>query len=184
MVLLIAGVVLWFAAHGFKRLAPERRSAMGEKGKAPIAIGIALGLVLMIIGYRQAAFIEIWSPPEFLTHINNLIMVVAVAVFAMAHTKGRMRGRMRHPMLTSVKMWAAAHLLVNGDLASIILFGGMLGWAVWTVIKINRAEEWQRPEPGEDKRDWKFLVVTVVTFAVMVGVHLWLGVSPFGARGA
>jgi len=184
MVLLIAGVVLWFAAHGFKRLAPERRSAMGEKGKAPVAIGIALGLVLMIIGYRQAAFIEMWSPPEFLIHINNLIMVVAVAVFAMAHTKGRMRGRMRHPMLTSVKMWAAAHLLVNGDLASIILFGGMLGWAVWTVIKINRAEEWQRPEPGEDKRDWKFLVVTVVTFAVMVGLHLWLGVSPFGARGA
>ena len=87
-------------------------------------------------------------------------------------------------MLTSVKMWAAAHLLVNGDLASIILFGGTLGWAAWTVIKINRAEEWQRPEASEDKRDWKFLVVTVVTFAVMVGLHLWLGVSPFGARGA
>ena len=102
MVLLIAGVVLWFAAHGFKRLAPERRSAMGEKGKAPVAIGIALGLVLMIIGYRQAAFIEIWSPPEFLIHINNLIMVVAVAVFAMAHTKGRIRPRIR-PLVCAIQ---------------------------------------------------------------------------------
>ena len=183
MVLLIAGVVLWFAAHGFKRLAPERRSAMGEKGKAPVAIGIALGLVLMIIGYRQAAFIEIWSPPEFLIHINNLIMVVAVAVFAMAHTKGRMRGRMRHPMLTSVKMWAAAHLLVNGDLASIILFGGMLGWAVWTVIKINRAEEWTPPDFTAAGRDWQFLVTAVVAFGVIVLVHWGLGVWPLGARG-
>ncbi len=114
-----------------------------------------------------------------MVHINNLIMVVAVAVFAMAHTKGRLRGRMRHPMLVSVKLWAFAHLLVNGDLASIILFGGMLFWAVVSVILINRADTWDRPAPGDKGRDWLFLVITVVTFAVIVGIHMALGVHPF-----
>ena len=125
------------------------------------------------------ALIPVWTPPSFLVHVNNLLMVVAVAVFAMSHTKGRLRGRMRHPMLTSVKLWSVAHLLVNGDLASIILFGGMLVWAVGSVIMINRAETWERPAPGDKGRDVIFIVITVVTFAVMVGIHMALGVNPF-----
>jgi uncharacterized membrane protein len=86
---------------------------------------------------------------------------------------------MRHPMLTSVKLWSVAHLLVNGDLASIILFGGMLVWAVGSVIMINRAETWERSAPGDKGRDVIFIVITVVTFAVMVGIHVALGVNPF-----
>ena len=84
-------------------------------------------------------------------------------------------------MLTSVKIWAIAHLLVNGDLASILLFGSMLLWAVWTVVQLNRAENWQRPEPGNPKRDWLFVVITLAVFTVISGIHVWLGVSPFGS---
>lgn len=179
MTLLILGMILWIVPHWLKRLAPDLRASMGDKGRGIIAVLLFVGLALIIVGYRQADFIVVWTPPAFLTHINNLIMVVAVAVFAMAHTKGRLRGRMRHPMLVSVKLWAVAHLLVNGDLASIILFGGMLVWAIISVILINRAETWDRPAPGDKGRDWLFLVITVVTFAVIVGIHMALGVNPF-----
>lgn len=179
MTLLIVGLALWIVAHWMKRLAPNVRASLGDAGKGIVAVVLFVGLVLMIIGYRSAPIIQVWSPPAFLVHVNNLMMVVAVAVFAMAHTKGRLRGRMRHPMLTSVKIWSLAHLLVNGDLASIVLFGGMLVWAVGSVIMINRAEPWDRPEAGEKGRDIIFIVITVVTFAVMVGVHIALGVNPF-----
>ena len=82
-------------------------------------------------------------------------------------------------MLLSVKIWALAHLLVNGDLASIILFASMLGWAEASVILINRADpDWTRPEPGEAKKDVLLVVITLVTFTVAVGIHTWLGVSP------
>ena len=109
-------------------------------------------------------------------------MILAVVLLAMSVTKGRMSGRMRHPMLTAVKTWAVAHLLVNGDLASILMFGSMLGWAVWSVILINKAETWEKPEIVDTGRDWVFLAATVGFFGLMVGVHLWLGVHPFGAR--
>ena len=183
MVLLILGIALWFAAHGFKRFAPERRAAMGEKGKSLVAIAILASLIMMIIGYRNAAFIAIWTPPAFLTHVNNLLMVLAVVLFAMSATKGRMSGKMRHPMLTAVKTWAVAHLLVSGDLASIILFGGMFGWALWSVIRINRAEEWTPLDFKGAGRDWQFLVTAVIAFGVIVLVHWGLGVWPLGTRG-
>jgi len=73
-----------------------------------------------------------------------------------------------------------AHLLVNGDLASIILFGGLLAWAVLEVIIINRAEPvWNRPQPGEAKKDVLLVVITLVSFVVIAAIHAWLGVWPF-----
>lgn len=183
MLILIAGIALWIGAHAFKRFAPDRRAALGDKGKGLVALGVLGGLVLMIIGYRSAPFIGIWSPPEFFTHLNNLLMLLAVVLLAMSVSKGRMSGKMRHPMLTAVKTWALAHLLVNGDLASIVLFGAMLGWAVWTVIAINKAETWEKPVITDTDRDWRFLLASVGFFAVMTAGHLVLGVYPFGGEG-
>lgn len=180
MTLLILGIALWIGAHLYKRLAPEARAAMGAKGKGIMALLMVLGIVLMVIGYKQAAYIEIWSPPSFMTHINNTLMLIAVWFFALAHTKGAMRGKFRHPMLGSVKIWALAHLLVNGDLASIILFGSMLAWAVISVIMINRADgPYVRPQAGTWAREGITLIITLVTFGIFFGVHMWAGVSPF-----
>ncbi len=181
MILLLVGILLWSLSHGFKRIAPAQRKALGNRGKILTTASILLGLILMIIGYQQADLILIWSPPQFLRHLNNFLMLLSVASLAAAHSKGRIRGLLRHPMLTSVKIWAIAHLLVNGDLASIVLFGSMLLWAVWTVVQLNRAGNWQRPEPGNPKSDWLFVVITLVVFTVISGIHVWLGVSPFGS---
>jgi uncharacterized membrane protein len=179
MTLLTLGVILWAAAHFFKRLAPGVRAPMGDKGKGLVAVAIVISLLMMIFGYRGAEFIHVWAPPAWTVHLNNLMMLIAVFVYGMSATKGRLRGKMRHPQLTAVKIWAVAHLLVNGDLASIILFGGMLAWAVASVILINRSEVWVRPAPGEAKKDILLVVITLVLFGVMTGIHAWLGVSPF-----
>lgn len=179
MILLTLGVILWAAAHYFKRLAPDARAQMGNTGKAVIAVALVASLLMMIFGYRAAEFIPVWTPPSWTVHLNNVLMLIAVFVYGMSATTGRLRGKMRHPQLTAVKIWAVAHLLVNGDVASIILFGGMLAWAVGSVILINRAGPWVRPAPGAAKKDILLVVITLVLFGVMTAIHAWLGVSPF-----
>ena len=180
MTLLILGLILWIVAHYFKRLAPDMRARMGNPGKGVVAVLIIASVVAMIFGYQWAPFIPVWYPPSFMVHINNLLMLVAFFVYGMSATTGRLRGKMRHPQLTAVKIWAVAHLLVNGDVASLILFGGMLAWAVGSVILINRAEpDWKRPEPGDAKKDILLVVITLVMFSVVAGLHIWAGVWPF-----
>jgi uncharacterized membrane protein len=181
MTLLILGLLLWSQAHFFKRLAPARHAALGDRSKKIVAVLIVISVVVMIFGYRMADFIPIWTPPAFLIGINNLLMLAAFFLIGMSATKGRLKGWMRHPMLLAVKVWALAHLMVNGDLASIVLFGGMLAWAVVSVILINRAEpEYVRPEPGPASKDILLVVVSIVTFVIAAVIHLALGVNPFG----
>ncbi|SRR6056297_81507 len=180
MGLLVLGLLLWVGAHIFKRVMPEQRAALGDRGKTMVTVVLLISLGLMIWGYRGAEFIPVWYPPAFLVHVNNLLMLIAIFVFGMSATTGRLRGKMRHPQLTAVKIWAVAHLLVNGDVASIILFGGLLAWAVIEVILINRAEPvWDRPEPGAAKKDVLLVVITLVAFGVIAAIHAWLGVWPF-----
>ena len=161
MTLLILGVILWSLAHFYKRLMPAHRAGMGDKGKGSVAAAIGISILLMIFGYRGAEFVSVWSPPAFFTHINNLLMLGAFFLFGMSATTGRLRGKMRHPQLAAVKVWATAHLLVNGDLASIILFGGLLIWAILSVVLINRSQDWVRPEPGDAKKDKLLVIITV-----------------------
>lgn len=183
MILLIIGVLLWIGAHYFKRLMPDARATLGERGKILVTAGIVAGLVLMILGYRSAEFIHVWSPPAFMVHINNTLMLFAFWTFGSAAAKGAKvwpANKVRHPQLMAVKIWAVAHLMVNGDLASIILFGGMLAWAVGSVILINRAEpDWSAPETAGAKTTIRLLVITLVIFSVVAAIHVWLGVWPF-----
>ncbi|NHQ74491.1 NnrU family protein [Roseovarius gahaiensis] len=179
MAYLILGLILWSAGHFFKRAAPDMRAGMGNAGKGVAALIIVVGLVLMVIGYRGAEFVNLWYPPVWTVHLNNLLMLVAVFVYGMSATKGRLRGKMRHPQLTAVKIWAVAHLIVNGDLASVVLFGGLLAWAVLEVVVINRTQEWERPAPGPARKDILLVVITLVMFGVISWIHNWLGVWPF-----
>tara|TARA_B110000879_G_scaffold201801_1_gene277338 strand:+ start:599 stop:1153 length:555 start_codon:yes stop_codon:yes gene_type:complete len=183
MTLLILGLILWIAAHYFKRMMPTQRAAMGNGGKAAIAIAIFASLALMIIGYRGAEFITVWNPSAFLTGINNLLMVLALWVYGSSAAKGAKAWpayKTRHPQLLAVKVWAAAHLLVNGDLASIILFGGLLAWAVGSVILINKAEpEWTAPAPAGRPTYIRLAAISAVALIVMSSIHILLGVHPF-----
>ena len=179
MTLLVMGNILWVIAHSFKRVLPNLRNSLGNAGKGAVAVSLIFALVLIITGYRSAEYVVVWTPPNFLVHINNILMVTAIFVFALGHTRGRFRGRLRHPMLASVKIWAVAHLLVNGDLASLILFGSMLAWAALAVILINRSETRIAPKPGTAKRDIVLVFMVVFIFLLISAFHWFFGVWPF-----
>lgn len=181
MTLIVLGLALWWGAHLFKRLAPAARAGMGDAGKGLVAAGVLAGLVLMVLGYRGVEQVDLWYPPRFLTHLNNLLMMIAVYLFATSVTKTRITGVIRHPQLTAVKTWAVAHLLVNGDLASLLLFGGLLAWAVVEVILINRAEPRPAPPPPAPmSREIGTVLGALVVFGAIAWVHNWLGYWPYG----
>lgn len=179
-VLLILGVALWWAAHLFKRFMPGRRAAMGDAGKGAVAGALAVSILLMIFGYRMTDTIFVRSPPLFMVHINNLLVLIGIWMMSPAGTKGRLLNNVRHPMLGGFMLWAFAHLLVNGDLASIILFGGLLAWAVVEVIVINKSEpDWTPGEPGTYSKDAMFFVASIVLLGIIGYVHGLVGPSPF-----
>lgn len=181
MALLILGLLLWWGAHLFKRLAPNMRAALGSKGRPLVALVLLLSVVLMVIGYRSAEYYDIAAVPPVLRHINNLLVLVAIFLMSPAPKKGALLHGMRHPMLAGIKLWALAHLLVNWDLASFVLFGGLLAWAVAEVIVINRSEpEWQPGPKGSLAKDAMFLVGSIVLLGVIGYVHGMVGPSPFG----
>ncbi|MEI6096758.1 MAG: NnrU family protein [Alphaproteobacteria bacterium] len=183
MIWLILGVALWAYSHLMKRVTPGFRASLGDgpgKGVAAVLALIAIGL--MVYGYRHAAVVQLWQPPAFMRHINNTLMLIAVVLINLGASRGVMRTWLRHPMLTSVKVWALAHLLVKGDLASIVLFGGILGWAVFDVIMINRMEPaWVRPAAGPVRNDVIYVVASVAVLALIVAIHGWfLGYAVVG----
>lgn len=179
-VLLILGVALWWAAHLFKRVMPERRAAMGDKGKGLVALALVGSIVLMVIGYRMADYVHLWSAPAFMIHINNLLMLIAFWLMSPAGKKGRLLNGMRHPQLAGFRTWAIAHLLVNSDLASLILFGGLFFWGLIEVVVINRAEpEWTPGEPGTYAKDAMFFFGSAVLVVIVGYIHGLVGPSPF-----
>lgn len=189
MVLLVLGLALWWAPHVAKLIARDFRARTAARiGEGPwrgIVALVTLGaIILMVIGYRSAAFIPLWYPPVFLWHLNNLLMALAVFIFIAGFFKSPIRRAIRNPQLTGVKLWAVAHLLVNGDLASVIFFGGILAWAVVAVIATKRRDG-PRGELPESTMGGLVLhlIAAGFLFVVIASIHLWLGVSPFPGGG-
>lgn len=187
MILLILGLIIWTGLHLLRCGAPDVRQSMtdrfGDASKGIVAVGILFSVGLMILGYRNAAFIPVWNPPAFMTHINNLLMFFALYVYFQTATKpgtAWVMGNTRNPQLTGFKIWAAAHLLVNGDLAAIILFGGLLAWAILQVIMSKRQPSLVDRDTAKITSPVAHLGLVVVAYAVIAGAHTLLGRWPFG----
>ncbi len=184
MTLLILGVALWWAAHLFKRLAPGPRAKLGEPGKGLVTVLLIISVVLMVIGYRGADGTVYWGREPMWVGINNILMVLAIYCFAASGAKGAkvwLGTRLRHPQLTGFSIWAVAHLLVNGDTPSFVLFGGLLVWAVIEVLIINAQEgPWQRPPRAPAKKEVVAIIMTLIVTAVVMAIHYALGVTPWG----
>jgi hypothetical protein len=134
----------------------------------------------MWLGYRNTTFVHVWAPPAFMVHVNNLLVLIAIYMMSPAPKRGVLLNRMRHPMLTGFALWAIAHLLVNGDVAAMILFGGLLIWALVEMRVINAAEpDWTPGDPGTLGRDAMFLAASAVLLVIIGYIHAWLGVWPF-----
>ncbi len=181
MLLLILGVALWWAAHLFKRFAPDARAKMGDKGKGAVALALVASVLLMIFGYRMADGTFFYGRTPVTVGINNLLMLTALYFTSPGPKKGALFYKMRHPMLTGFLLWAIAHLLVNGDVPSFVLFGGLGIWAVVEMSTINRSEpNWTPPAKGPIKKDLIFLAASVVLLFVIGAIHTWLGYPTFG----
>lgn len=189
MTLIVLGLALWWGAHLWKRVAPGSRGRWGAPGKGLVTVLVLASVVLMVIGFRGsewlgiagADYVELWPRVDALVHVNNLLMLFAFYLFAASRMKTRITQVIRHPQLTAVKTWAVAHLLVNGDAASVVLFGGLLAWAVVEVILINRAEPRPAPPaPAPLGKEIGALVGAVLVMGVVMMIHNWLGVPPWG----
>lgn len=185
MVLLIAGLFIWTAVHLFKRVKPEARAALDEKlGAGPtrgiISLILLASITLMVFGFRGAEYRPIYALGTWAIVVNNLLMLVVMFLLGAGSSKGITRQWIRHPMLIGTIIWAAAHLLVNGDLTSIILFGGIAIWADASIIAINiREGAWERPTGGTIQGDRKTAIIAIVVFIVIATIHYFAGRSPF-----
>jgi uncharacterized membrane protein len=155
LVVMILGLVLFFAAHTLTTQRGLRARFVASMGEGGYKIGYAAvslaGLVLIIWGfaqYRATGLWNIWYPPKFLKHLNVALMLPATILVVASYIRGRIYQRLKHPMLSGIKLWAFGHLLANGDLGGIILFGSFLGWAVFDRISLkHRADAGGPPIP-------------------------------------
>jgi uncharacterized membrane protein len=179
--ILAAGVLLWAAAHLFKRIRPDARAAMGDRGRLYATVAIIGAIVLMVIGYRMADPIWLWVEPFWMVHLNNLLVFIGFYFFAVSGLQTNLARRVRHPQLSGFKAWAVGHLLVVGTVQGVILFGGLLAWAVVSVILINRANrDWTRPPEAPMWKEGVALVAAVFLTLLVGIIHGWLGPWPFG----
>jgi uncharacterized membrane protein len=128
--------------------------------------------VLIVWGfaqYRATGWIDIWYPPKALKHVAVALMLPAVILVVSSYIRGRIYTALKHPMLSGVKLWAMAHLLANGDLGSIVLFGSFLGWAVFDRISLkHRADTGAPPIPvGGTGNDLIAVAVGLVAYLAL-----------------
>jgi uncharacterized membrane protein len=150
LAIMILGLVLFIAPHVFVTRREARAAAiarLGERGyKGLFSLISIVGVVLIAWGYaryRATGWIDVWSPPGWMHHVTVALTWPAIIFIVAAYIPGNIKRGLKHPMLVGVKLWAFAHLLSNGDLGSIVLFGGILAWAVFDRVSLKR-----RTDPG------------------------------------
>jgi uncharacterized membrane protein len=191
MGLLIFGLVVFIGTHVFTTRREARAGLIARIGEGPYkglySLLSLIGLVLIGYGfarYRATGWIDIWSPPIWTKHLAAALVWPAFVFVVAAYIPGRIKTTLKHPMLVGIKLWALAHLIANGDLGSIVLFGSILAWAVFDRITLKRRTDpsgLQIPNGGL-RND---IIAVVVGTLVYVALGLWfhpavIGVPVFG----
>lgn len=147
MALLILGLIIFLGIHLVPTQVAMRRNAVTRFGEGPykglFSLVAFAGLALIVIGFGQARYAvsgnpQLWVPPSWTRHATMTLMLPVFVLLAAAYLPGRISAAVKHPMLLSVKLWAFAHLLISGRLAQLLLFGGLLAWAVFDRISVKR----------------------------------------------
>lgn len=178
LIVLIVGLAVFHASHLFVTKRAARAAAIERLGmigyRAVFSIVSLAGLALIVWGfaeYRATGWIDVWYPPRFTRHIAELLMLFA-AIFAVAtYIPSRIRTKLKHPMLAAIKTWALAHLIANGDLGSILLFGSFLAWGVMARIAAKkRGDNGPVAAPSGMRND---VIVVVVGLVLYVALGLY-----------
>ncbi|MQR00655.1 NnrU family protein [Glaciimonas soli] len=191
MALLILGLVIFLGIHSIRIFANDWRTAqiarMGpNKWKMLFSVTALIGIVVIIWGYgiARAQPVWLWTPPRWAPHLAGLLTALAFILFPASHVRnGRIKAVVGHPMVLGVGLWALAHLLANGTLSAVVLFGAFLLWSVIDFAVSLRRE----PAAGLASANGKLMgdiipsVVGLVLWALFAFVlHGWLiGVRPF-----
>ncbi len=191
LTILVLGLVAFLGAHVFVTMRTQRAAAIARLGELPYKALVSLlsivGIVLIAYGYgqyRATGWTEIWRPPGWTYYVTQLLMWPASICIVAAYSRGDIWRALKHPMLVGVKTWAVAHLISNGDLGSIVLFGSVLAWAVYDRITLKRrADPGAPPIPvGGRRNDVIALVVGTLIYLLLGFVFhpLVVGTMVFG----
>lgn len=190
MSVLVLGLVLFLAVHSLSIVnEPWRNRMVAKMGEWPwkgvYSVVAIAGFILIVRGYELARLdpVMLYLPPAWLRHLAMLLLVPVFPLLLAAYLPGRIRTATRHPMLLATKLWALAHLLANGMLADVVLFGAFLAWAVADRISMKRRS--QRPIPAAPASRANDVIAVVGGLALYVTFVLWLhswliGISPMG----
>lgn len=179
MAILVVGLILFLGVHSVGIVAPGWRERMqarvGEKKwKGVYALIAAAGLVLLIYGYGEAREnpVVVYTPPFWLRHVTALLLVPVFPLLFAAYLPGRIKAALKHPMLVGVMFWGLAHLLANGTLADVLLFGGFLAWAIADRVSFERRPPQElRTAPTSAAND---VIAVALGLGVYVVFALWL----------
>ena len=196
MVYLVLGLVIFLGAHSVRMVAEgwrtRTRLRVGEgayKGMYSVASLLGFALIVWGFGVARQQPVLLWNPPVAMRHVAALLTLVSFVLLAAAYVPGNgIKARVHHPMVLGVKVWALAHLLANGTLAHVVLFGSFLAWAVWNFIAARKRDRAAGVPadvlypPGRAGATAMTVVAGVVAWAVFaLLLHGWLiGVKPFG----
>lgn len=182
MLFLILGLIVFFGVHLIALAPPLKRRLVARLGanvyKVAFALAALIGLILIIVGYGYyAARIPVWDPPAFGPYLAVALMPLALILLAAAFLPSNIRRFTAHPMLWAVVVWALCHLLVRGDRASVLLFGGFLVFALLAMVAGGLRGD--RPEDSEKSRHpvWQDVLVVIaglIGFAVLLWLHPFL----------
>ncbi len=190
MAVLILGLILFLGVHSVSIVKPGLRANVVERlgatpWKAVYGLIALAGFILIVWGYGEArqSPIVLYSPPAWMKHINLLLMLPVFPLLFAAYLPGRIQSATKHPMLLAVKIWAFGHLLANGNLADLLLFGTFLTWAVADRISLKRRVG--PPVPGAPPSRTNDAIAIIGGVAVYLLFLFWLhrvliGVAPIG----
>jgi uncharacterized membrane protein len=181
---MIAGLILWSVVHLFPAISPGLRQSlvgkMGENGyKGVFALLVVLSVVLIVFGWRHTSPDFVYLLPPAFKHISMLLIVLAFILMGAAQYPTRIKRIIRHPQLTGLLIWAIAHLMLNGDSRSILLFGWLAVWAVLEIIFINRRDgAWIKPEAPAWSREVRGLAISIIVIVIVVFIHPYIAGVP------
>jgi len=188
MTMLIVGLVLFLGVHSISIVANDWRdrtaARLGYAWRGLYSLIALIGLVSIIKGYAATRLtpMVLYVPPAWTKHITDLLMLPVFPMLLATYFPGRIKAALKHPMLASVKLWAFAHLLANGMLADVVLFGSFLAWAVIDRISLkHRAQRPIKTALPSNGNDWIAVIGGLVIYGFVVGwAHLRLiGVQPY-----
>lgn len=184
MTILVLGIIAFFAVHSVSIINENWRNGVVERiglkaWKGAYTVIALAGFIMICYGYGLARQdpVVLYSPPAWARHITMLLMLFVFPLFLAANLPGKIRAAAKQPLLAATKIWALAHLLANGTLADVLLFGSFLVWAI--VDRVSMKSRTQRPIPGltSPYNDVIAIVLGLVIYAVFI---FWGHAALFG----